>query len=199
MILITLSGTDGSGKSTQLALLRDYFERMGKKIAYFHAVEFSLANRWRRKASGETEFTSGKDAAVTRASFASLFLRRLFLVIDLFRFRFLLNSLRKDGTDILLSDRYFYDSFINIDYLSGSKNARCLALKMIPRPDTAFFLDATPEAIMRRERVPEQGIDYITAKRDLFMSKRAEWNLVRIDANRTKEEVYASILETLNR
>ena len=45
MEYITFSGVDGSGKSTQLELLREYLIGKGFKVAYFHAVEFSFANR----------------------------------------------------------------------------------------------------------------------------------------------------------
>ncbi|NTW30474.1 MAG: hypothetical protein HGA33_04290 [Candidatus Moranbacteria bacterium] len=198
MILITLSGTDGSGKSTQLSLLRQHFENDGKRVAYFHAVEFSLANRLNRNTRGKSEFKPGEEIANTKASTLSMLLRRIFFAVDLVRFQFFLRSLRKKGTDILLSDRYFYDTFINLAYLSRPRAFRCPGEHFIPRPDAAFFLDIAPEAVMRRERVPEQGIEYIEDKRRLFTSMTKRWKLVRIDADQSKEDVFSSILTSLN-
>lgn len=196
MKLITLSGTDGSGKSTQLALLRSHFERMGKKVAYFHAVEFSLANRLGRSVKGGQDFSPGKDTANTDASFISRSLRRIFFAIDLIRFRFLLRTLERDGTDILLSDRYFYDTFINLAYLSLPIVFRCPGERFIPRPDAAFFLDIDPVAVMRRERIPEQGVHYLETKRDLFREKVSEWRLIRIEADAPIDEVFHRILSS---
>ncbi|MEI7749553.1 MAG: hypothetical protein WCJ25_00960 [Candidatus Moraniibacteriota bacterium] len=196
MIFITFSGTDGSGKSTQLTLLREHFEKNGKKVAYFHAVEFSLANRLKRKVGGKNTFTPGSEKASIKTSLYLLLLRKLFLVIDIYRFRLLVKSLQKDKVDILLSDRYFYDSVVNIEYLSGSKAFHRLD-RMITRPDFAIFLDVSPDEIMKRDRAPEQGIEYVSRKRDLFLADMNRFGLIRIDADKTKEETFLSVMSSI--
>ena len=96
MKLITLSGLDGSGKSTQLELLKTRLGREGGKIAVFHAIEFSLANRMLRFFRGEKNFVPGKERAVASASSISLFLRTVFLAIDILRFRSFTKKLERD-------------------------------------------------------------------------------------------------------
>lgn len=200
MKIITFSGTDGSGKSTQLGLLRGHLENSGKRVAYFHAVEFSLANRLNRGMKGDKTFVPGREKAATNASAFSLLLRKVFLAIDLLRFSSYLRRLRKDGFDFLLSDRYFYDSIVNIEFLSdtgmGGRRFRLLD-GLIPRPDRSFFLDVEPETIEARDRVPEQGLEYLKRKRALFLSDASRWGLVTIPANGTKEEVFSLVTRAI--
>ncbi len=196
MKIITLSGVDGSGKSTQLTLLKDHLETSGKRVAVFNAVEFSLANRIVRFLKGEKGFEPGKDKAVTNASLVSVVIREKFLFLDFLRFRFLLRRLKREGCDFLLSDRFFSDSLVNLSYLSDTWIIR-LGIRfleaLLPRADLAFFLDIDPSIVMTRDRAPEQGIDYLRAKTALFKEKISDWNLISIRADRPKEIIAAEI------
>lgn len=202
---ISISGVDGSGKSSQLSLLQAKLLKDGKKIFYFHAVEFSLANKIARFFKGKKDFQPGQDKATTTASWFSLYLRIKFLFVDMVRFCLLRRKLEKKGYDYILTDRFFYDSIVNIEYLaqkvSSFKWVIELGLKTLytwmPRADKAFYLDIRPDSILSRERVPEQGKEYLESKTHLFKQKIDLWNLIPINAERTKEEVFQEILEKI--
>lgn len=194
MQFITFSGVDGSGKSTQLSLLKKKLEGEGKKVAYFHAVEFSFASRFKKKL---VENHDGK--AVTQASWLTILLRKLFLFIDLLRFRPYIASLHKQGYDYLLSDRYFYDTLINIEYLSKKTcHIPVIEAQFIIKPDLAFYFDLAPETIMSRDRVPEQGIDYLRDKMKLFKTKIDRWDMILIDGSKPQESVLQDILNKID-
>lgn len=142
MRVVSISGLDGSGKSTQIELLKTYLENQGKKIFYFHAIQFGIANKISGLSLKKSESEESK--SVTKANCLQIFLRKVFLRIDIRRFGKLIKKLEKKNYDYILTDRYFYDSIVNIEFLSNSTpgveidNA---ASKGVVLQDSAYYKD----------------------------------------------------------
>jgi thymidylate kinase len=200
---IALTGVDGSGKSTQLEPLMTHYLDLGHKVAYFHAVEFSLANRISRFFKKEKAFVPGKEKAVIEASFFTLILREKFLFFDMMRFQFWKRRMRLDGYDMILSDRSFYDSLINIKYLNQGRQSKLVEfgfnflIPLVPKADSVIFFDLKAEDIMSRSRVPEQGREYLEQKLALYQDYSKKFKSIHIDAIQSEKVIFENILENI--
>jgi thymidylate kinase len=73
----------------------------------------------------------------------------------------------RSDVDFLIFDRYTYDELVNLDLRNAAIRSYIrLILKIVPRPDVSFLLDANP--LEARARKPEYPLEFLYANRDSY-------------------------------
>ena len=196
---ITFEGCDGCGKSTQLRLLSEYLTE--KKIPHIFTREPGGG-----KISEQIReiLLNGKNTEMTDECEALLYAAA--------RVQHLSDRVQPalDEDKLVICDRYVDSSFayqayargLGVDFI-GKINAFALENYL---PDVTVFLDLTPEAAFARkhgadenDRLEQAGMEFhkrVYAGYDALAKSYPE-RIVRIDATKTPQEVFAKVLETL--
>ncbi len=163
--LIVLEGLDGSGRSTQIALLQEWLESEGFAVQTSGLRRSNLVGR-------DIDELLAKNA-VTRLTLALMYATDFF---DQLEHR-IVPALRS-GT-VVLADRFIFTLIarsvvrgINRDYLTG-------LYAMALRPNLTFWLNVRPETAFAREFKKAQAISYWEAGRDMSLSHDLYWSFVR--------------------
>ncbi len=169
-LLISFSGLDGSGKSTQIGNLIEHLEDRGmavKTLAFWDDVV--VGTRYREgfvhKVYGSEKGIGAPDRPVNRRDKNVrkwyLNLARHFLYLaDAIHLRSVVRKARRLPVQVIVMDRYIYDELANLP-LSNPMTRRFIRMvaRLVPRPDVAYLLDADPEAA--RARKPEYPVDFM--------------------------------------
>lgn len=218
--LIVLMGLDGSGKSTQAEHLQRWLRDSGVRAetvwmrgeSYLTRPVIALGKAL-LKAPPESKKGEGIKAGsdysayigAKHSIFRNRFLRRVWItltVLDLYiTFRIAFRKISGD-TDLVILDRYIYDSFIDIDTAFGEDGKEALRLlgsaaaRMFPEPDLVLLLEITPEDAMRRkDDIP--SIVYLEERGSVYRRIAEAVDAVRVDAGKPVPEVEAQIRETV--
>jgi dTMP kinase len=197
--LIVIEGADGSGRTTEVALLKAWLEVEG------HAV---VDTGLRRSDLVSAEIDRAKQGHTLGATTMAL----LYSVDFADQLENKIVPALSAGSTVL-ADRYIYTLMARAIVRGASREWARELYGFAWRPDLVIFLDARPEILLHRSIAKYGSLDYwesgmdLCLSRDLFesfflyqdlLSREFEWmakeyGFHRVDANRIPEEVHTDV------
>jgi thymidylate kinase len=178
-VLISFSGIDGAGKSTQIVNLQSLLEKADLRVGIITFWDDVVRLKKWREHAGQKIFNG--DAGVgtpeepierrdknVRSPFMTL-VRFALYTLDAFSLRRIAARTTRSSYDVVIFDRYIYDEWANLDlknpfarlYLSWMS-------RLVPSPARAFILDAEPR--LARARKPEYPLSFLHENRAAYLA-----------------------------
>lgn len=158
--LIAVEGLDGSGKSTQIYLLKRWLELQGLKVFFSEWNSSALVKSATTKGKKQTLLTPTTFSLIHATDFADRYERQL---VPLLRAGY-----------IVLCDRYIFTAF-GRDVVRGCPAAWVRELYgFAAHPDLTFFFKADLEVSLQRILVGRPELKYFEAGMDLKLSSDEE-------------------------
>ncbi len=182
-ILVSFSGLDGSGKTTQIAALRESISLLGLHstlLTFWDEIVVARGCResFVHKVLGSEPGVGAPGSPVKRRdkNVRSAYLvvaRHLLYLADAIHLRIVLRRARRSVDGVIVMDRYLYDELANLPLENrfSAAYAKLLA-KIAPRPELTVVLDADPELACARK--PEYPVTFT------FQSRRSYFRLARL-------------------
>jgi dTMP kinase len=182
---ICVEGLDGCGKTTQAKILVRKLRRMGYNTVYTAEPSHGKIGRFIKR------------YCLHRGKRISSIVEALLFAAD--RYEHVENEIipaLKDGK-IVVSDRYMYSSL-------AYQGAAGLSLDWIRRvnehavtPNLAIFIDVEPDTVIQRLKPKKSVMENLETQlkvREVYMKFVENGELVKVDGNKSKEEVAEEIL-----
>ena len=203
--VITFSGIDGAGKTTQIDKLSSYLESSGisvqkltlwDNVALFRSARSSFSRAVLQSDSAIGMPGSPAERRDKNAQNGFLLVGRSFLyILDLISLRKIVRKAPGVAGGVIIFDRYIYDQLAALPMENWMTRAYVkMLLPFIPKPDIGYILDAEPE--IARARKPEYPLDFMRRYRASFLRLGKLAGLKVISAG-TPEEVHLAILRQL--
>ena len=192
-LLVTFSGVDGSGKSTQVENLRSALHAAGLKtslLAFWDNVVVGVKYRegFVHKVYKSERGIGAPGRPVNRRDKNMrgwhLTLARHFLyLLDAINLCRVIGRAKKSDVDVVILDRYIYDELANLDL--SNKLSRLFVKfvhRFVPRPDLAYLLDADPVAAYARK--PEYPVEFMKQCRRAYFELASLLNTSQLNTSK---------------
>jgi thymidylate kinase len=189
-VLVSFSGVDGAGKTTQITNLREIISRLGLEhelITFWDDVV--VGTRYREnfvhRVYGSEQGIGAPDKPVNRRDknvrkWYLTIARHFLYLLDAIHLRFVIGRAEMSDNHVIVMDRYIYDELANLPIGNPVSNAFIRLVRFIvPKPDIAYLLDADPE--VARARKPEYPVEFMQkCRRSYFKLSRLLGNFTII-------------------
>ena len=206
--VISLSGLDGSGKSSQAQALRDALLQLGydvavkwTRISYNPSLDVIAApvKRVLRRGGGEGGDGGGERAAARALRERNPLVRQVWVSIVAAG----IGRLQRRATRphvrrgrAVVCDRYTLDSIVQLRHTYGERRRFGFQIALIrllsPGPRLAFLLEVPPETALAR-KAEDYGAEELAAQARLYREVAEELGAIRLDGTRPREELCAEI------
>ncbi len=204
--IVTFSGIDGAGKTTQIKCISAHLVRQGYRVA---RVSFWDDVAFMSKLRADVSLTVLQKQPTPRQPFPLrndknvqtwylMVVRAIFYLLDTLRLRRIVSQLRTGDNDFVIFDRYLYDQLAQFQSRRGLARAYIrLLVGFAPKPDFAFILDALPDEAFTRK--PEYPLAFMHSYRSAFLGLSEYVPRLVVIAPSSVENVRKVILQCLSR
>jgi thymidylate kinase len=176
--LLSFSGIDGAGKSTQIEGLCAHLREMGLEVLVIRFWDDVATLTQIREEAGHKLFRGDKGVGTPSApiarrdknvrSWPMTYVRWCLYFLDVLSVRRTVNKALASDADFVIFDRYIYDELANLTLHSRVTRLYIwLVMKFVPKPDVSYLLDADPG--QARARKPEYEIEFLHINRQSYM------------------------------
>jgi len=197
---IVIEGQDGTGKSTQVRLLADFFKKQGNEVAVIDEPDGDLPQAHEIH---DLILTHGKEYNMDAMTNVLLFTAAR---VELWK-KIAEPILRRGG--IVISARNWWSTLAYQGYGEGVSRNKIIRLTKdaLPefywRPDFGVILTVSDEIRLERQKNRGKDTETFEAKKEDFQKKvndaypkiAKEFNVPMVDASGTIEEVFSAILK----
>lgn len=178
-LVVSFSGMDGAGKSTQIDALCSRMRDAGLRVrlitfwddvAKFTGVRETTGHKLFKgdKGVGTPEAPINRRDKNVRSGFMTCVRLGLYFV-DAISLREKVRQASQSDTDFLVCDRYIYDELANLELRNPAARAYIrFIMKLVPKPHLSYFLDADP--VQARARKPEYPLDFLYTSRASYLA-----------------------------
>jgi thymidylate kinase len=177
--IVSFSGIDGAGKTTQIHALIDWLRGAGLRVELLTFWDdIVVLSRFRERLSDKVfrgdqgigspeQPLNRRDKNVTTWPVTS---SRFFLYfLDALHLSRKVRQAQQSDADVVIFDRYIYDELANLPLHRRLTRAFIrLLLRLVPAPHVAYVVDADPVAA--RQRKPEYPLEFIRKNREAYLT-----------------------------
>ena len=177
--MVSFSGIDGAGKSTQIETLRSRVQEAGLRVMLITFWDDVARLTRLREVTGHTLFRGDKgvgtpDAAIVRRdknvrSRLMTGVRLGLYFLDAVWLRIVIRKALRTPADLVICDRYIYDELANLELRNPAARTYVrLIMKLVPRPHVSYLLDADPAQAFARK--PEYPLEFLYSSRASYLA-----------------------------